>query len=133
MAIVCLSATLLGFLLPSFVPALREKFLIQWAFAGQVVLLWGAAAFRQEWFRLRAMAIASLCGAGALMICAWLVAMLALQVASRVDPNAQFSEGLGAAREYIYAACVFFCLMGSAVGSLFMWYWARPDSAASTK
>jgi len=131
MAIVCMSATLLGLVLPSFVPQLQEAYLIQWTLIAQVVLLWGAAVVRKEWGKLRAMLLASFCGAGALMICAWLVAMLGLQVASRVDPKAQFSEGFGASRGYIYDASLFFVLMGSAAGSLFMWYWVRPASDSS--
>ncbi len=126
-----MSATLLGLFLPSFVPQLQEAYLIQWILAGQVVLLWSAAVLGKEWGKLRAMLLASFCGAVALMICAWLVAMLALQVASRIDPQAQFSEGFGAARGYIYDATLFFILMGSAAGSLFMWYWVRPASAES--
>lgn len=125
-------ATLLGLSLPSVSPKFQEIYLIQWILAAQVVLLWGAAVVRKEWGKLRAMLLASACGAGALMVCAWMVAMLALQVASRVDPKAQFSEGYGASRGYIYDATLFFVLMGSAAGSLFMWYWVRPDSAESS-
>jgi hypothetical protein len=99
-----------------------------------VVSLWFAAIMRKDWLRFKAMLLGGVSGGLLCMAATWLIALVALQISSRVNTAIDFSKSLDNSRSYIFASSVFFALLGTYVGTIFTWYWSvMPDEPAKAK
>jgi hypothetical protein len=118
---------------PLFVPAIATIAPFPIVLTAMVVSLWMAAAMQRQWGRLRTMALWSLSGAVLCAVGAWLIAMLALQISSRINTSVDFSKTLGTTHDYIYSSCLFFGMLGVFAGTQAAWYWAAPPGEEPVK